>query len=219
MASRTGTDVPFSTSDDLTGRKLDDNMLGLVEALIIIPKVDKPYLPTRHPEEKGLYYPTGPLFGVYFIEELKYAVTQGYTVVACTSGYLFEPMDSPFDSYVIDLYARRLKAKGAGLKVYSYILKNLLNSLYGRLAIAPESNITELLTFEQSRKYLDSGGPMESLEEIGDVFMLHYIRNVYENSGPWQPPVNTSPQMSAAIMAYGRMSQHRCHHRRHGRCL
>ena len=50
--------------DDLTGIKLDDNMLGLVEALIISPKVDKPYLPTRHPEEKGLYYPTGPLFGV-----------------------------------------------------------------------------------------------------------------------------------------------------------
>ena len=49
---------------------------------------------------------------------------------------------------------------------------------------------------------------MESLEELGDVFLLHYIQNVYENSGPWQPPVNTSPQMSAAITAYGRIYMH-----------
>lgn len=50
---------------------------------------------------------------------------------------------------------------------------------------------------------------MDNLEELGDVFLLHYIQNVYDHSGPWKPRVNTSPQMSAAITAYGRIYMHK----------
>lgn len=193
---------------DLSDKKLAD-LFGFVEALVISPKADRPFLPTRHPEEKGLYFPTGTMFGVYFTEELKYAESIGYTVLIICGGYLFDKMDSPFDKYVTDLYARRLKAKAAGDIVGSYVIKNLLNGLYGRLAISPESNITAMLDYEQTMRYLDSGGTMDNLEELGDIFLLNYIQNAYDHSGPWKPNVNTSPQMSAAITAYGRIYMHK----------
>jgi hypothetical protein len=189
---------------DLSDRKLSD-LFGFVEALVLSPQTDRPFLPARLPDENGLYYPTGYMFGVYYTEELKYAETLGYKVITCCCGYLFEPMDSPFEKYVTDLYSRRLKAKAAGNITASYVFKSLLNSLYGRLAISPESNITAVLDYDQTKKYIDSGGPMGNIEELGDVFLLHYIQNVYDQSAPWKHHVNTSPQMSAAITSYGRI--------------
>ena len=94
---------------DLSKRKLDE-LFGFIEALVISPSTHKPFLPTRHPEEKSLYFPEGTIFGVHYTEELKYAETLGYKVIPCC-GYLFEPMDSPFDSYVTDIYARSQKPK------------------------------------------------------------------------------------------------------------
>lgn len=45
-------------------------------------------------------------------------------MITLCGGYLFEKMDSPFEKYVTDLYARRLKAKAAGNIVGSYVFKN-----------------------------------------------------------------------------------------------
>jgi hypothetical protein len=109
---------------DLSDRKLED-LFGFVEALVWSDdKEARPYLPTKRPKEGTLLFPVGSQFGVYFTEELKYAVKLGYTVTVC-SGYLFEPIDSPFDSYVTDLYARRMKAK---------LLKNSVAALLFRLS-------------------------------------------------------------------------------------
>ena len=105
--------------------KLSD-MFGFVQALIVVPKnTHKPFLPKRDPEVNSLKFPDGIICGVYFTEEFKYAETLGYVVsVAC--GYLFEPMGTPFKSYVDDLYNRRLKAKKDGDKVAAFQYKILL---------------------------------------------------------------------------------------------
>jgi hypothetical protein len=55
-----------------------------------------------------------------FSEELKYAQSLGYTILP-VSGYLFEKMDSPFHSYVNNLYECRLGAKKAGNKSMAFV--------------------------------------------------------------------------------------------------
>lgn len=52
---------------DLSSRKLDDDLFGFVEALVVSPPADRPFLPTRHPEEKGLYFPTGAILYLAYI--------------------------------------------------------------------------------------------------------------------------------------------------------
>ncbi|GKD90392.1 DNA polymerase-like protein [Tanacetum coccineum] len=53
-----------------------------------------------------LIFPTGEFIGVYYSEELKYAVGLGYKVVPI-SGYLFERKESPFKDLVSWLFSSR----------------------------------------------------------------------------------------------------------------
>lgn len=117
-------------------------------------------------------------------------------------------MDSPFDSYVKDLYARRMKAKLAGNTVSAYIFKLLLNSLYGRLAISPDSDITIILNDEDSHSFMKHTKHKDVIQLGKDINIINYTRNIFDNRGPWQPPMNTCPQMSAAITAYARMKMY-----------
>nr|GFD50097.1 DNA polymerase-like [Tanacetum cinerariifolium] len=66
-----------------------DSMLGFIEAYAVCLKtINKPILP-YHSKTGTLIFPTGEFIGVYYSEELKYAVGLGYKVVPI-SGYLFE---------------------------------------------------------------------------------------------------------------------------------
>ncbi|GJZ55890.1 phospholipase-like protein [Tanacetum coccineum] len=67
----------------------DMPILDFIEAYVVCPKtINKPFLPYRS-KTGTLIIPTGEFIGVYYSEELKYAVGLGYKVVPI-SGYLFE---------------------------------------------------------------------------------------------------------------------------------
>lgn len=51
--------------------------------------------------------------------------------------------NSPFDSFVTFHYEKRQEAKKSGNDAMAYIYKILMNSLYDRWGINPESTITE----------------------------------------------------------------------------
>lgn len=192
---------------DLRKHKLAD-IFGFVEAFVIVGnQSNRPFLPTKHPVEKTLVFPDGTIFGTYFTEELKYAEKLGYKVII-TCGYLFEPIDSPFDLYVNDLYTRRKEAKIALDTVSGYLYKLLLNSLYGRLAISPESHLTIVLNDDEMESFVRRT-PIKGVMVIGkDINVISYMQNIYDNRGPWQPPMNSCPQMSAAITGYGRIDMY-----------
>ncbi|KAK4376925.1 hypothetical protein RND71_003221 [Anisodus tanguticus] len=87
------------------------------------------------------------------IEELKFAVKLGYTVLPM-KGYLFEKGEgSPFKDFVSSLSDNRIWAKQKGNAVMSYIQLLIMNSLYGRLGISPESTVNDVVD-DARRKYL-----------------------------------------------------------------
>lgn len=59
-----------------------ESLFGFFEALVQCPDtMERPFLPYRS-KEGSLLFPTGAFRGVYFSEELKYAITLGYQITA-----------------------------------------------------------------------------------------------------------------------------------------
>lgn len=171
MANRDMPGGPPVWHSDLTNTKLTD-MFGFIKALVITPdNMDRPFLPYRG-DDDTLLFPTGKFIGVFFSEELIYAQSIGYRVLPL-SGYLFKRMESPFKKYVNALYNNRLEAKASGNKALSYILKILLNSLFGRFGISPESTITKLVKFEEANEaVMRNPGFIDYSHLGGDIYIL-----------------------------------------------
>ncbi|KAK9741127.1 hypothetical protein RND81_03G083600 [Saponaria officinalis] len=191
---------------DLENRNLDE-MFGFIEAYIECPKsIKKPFLPYRERKNGTLIFPTGTFIGVYYSEELKFARSIGYTRIPL-NGYLFEKMESPFIGYVNDLFESRSKAKKEGNNAISFVYKLLMNSLYGRFGINPESTITEIC--DQSRRNILFRMD-DFINEIyikEDLYMVTYLSNVVGGGGytSYNPPKMAAVQISAAITASARI--------------
>ncbi|XP_048489772.2 DNA polymerase-like [Beta vulgaris subsp. vulgaris] len=182
-----------------------DSMFGFIEAYVECPKsIKKPFLPYRNKKDGTLIFPTGTFVGVYYSEELKYARDIGYTIIPI-SGYLFDKMESPFKGYVNSLFESRSNAKKMGNDALSYVYKLLMNSLYGRFGINPQSTRTEMC--DKSRR--DS--LFRRTEFIGEVFiredlyMVSYLTNPGKGPSYWEPPKNSAVQLAAAITASARI--------------
>ncbi|XP_071691998.1 DNA polymerase-like [Rutidosis leptorrhynchoides] len=180
-----------------------DNKLGFIEAYVECPKTLKnPFLPYR--DKNGLLlFPTGKFVGVYFSEELKFAREIGYTVIPL-SGYLFEKKESPFSNFVSNLFESRLEAKKSGNDALSYVYKILMNSLYGRFGINPQSTKTEVCDTVRSRKLLRRS-ELISADVLNDNCNVVSYHHNYKSNDYWDPPKNTAVQLSAAITAYARI--------------
>lgn len=198
---------------NLTNIELD-KMCGFIEAYVECPEtMNKPFLPYR--DMNGiLLFPTGKFVGVYYSEELKYARSIGYTVVPI-SGYLFERMESPFKDFVSDLFSSRLEARNEGNEALSFVYKILMNSLYGRFGINPNSTSCEIHTEEEKMKMIKhptfkDADPLSMDKELsykdydkGNVWLMTF--NTELDANHWNPPKNAAVQIAAAITACARI--------------
>jgi hypothetical protein len=157
-----------------------------------------------------LIFGTGKFRGVYFSEEFKYARSIGYNVIPLR-GYLFYKGEGLFDNFVNELFNKRMIAKTEGNKGLSDLYKILMNSLYGRFGIKPDSTVTTILdedqlklfTEEQKREY-------EQYTALGnDYFILEYQSNTFESGSHWNPPRKAAVQLSAAVTASALIYMHR----------
>lgn len=132
------------------GRKNDIGWLFFVynlEAYVVCPShITRPFLPYK--DQNSLLFPTGRFIGIYYSEELKYARELGYQITPIR-GYMFEMRRSPFESFISYLYESRQEARRAGDDAIAYVYKILMNSLYGRFGINPESTVTEVCREDQ----------------------------------------------------------------------
>lgn len=181
-----------------------DSMFGFIEAYVVCPKtIKKPFLPYRD-KNNTLLFPTGEFVGVYYTEELKYARGLGYTVLPI-SGYLFKRMESPFRSFVSSLFASRIDARKSGNEALAYVYKILMNSLYGRFGINPNSTTTEVC---DEYRYKDLIRNSELI--FGDMlcenkYIVAYHSNTEKGPDYWNPPKNSAVQLAAAITASARI--------------
>lgn len=112
---------------------------GFAYAYIRIPKDTRvPLVPIKS-EDGGLFYPTGHMSGIFFSEELKIFIKQGYKVVT-VYGYEFSRAEM-FRKYVMDIY--NLKSKSSGSM--RIIHKLLLNGLYGYFGRDPNTFTVKFL--------------------------------------------------------------------------
>ena len=181
-----------------------DSMLGFIEAYVVCPKtIKKPFLPYRS-KTGTLIFPTGEFIGVYYSEELKYAVGLGYKVVPI-SGYLFERKESPFKDFVSSLFSSRLEARKEGNDALSYVYKILMNSLYGRFGINPKSTITEVCNFKRYTDVVSFEGFIHGDMLSENNFIVSYHTNTGNDGTHWNPPKNSAVQLAAAITASARI--------------
>ena len=187
-----------------------NDMFGFIRAFIICPKhIKKPLLPYKK-DDGTIIFPTGRFLGVYFSEELKYAVSLGYKVYPIC-GYIFDRKESPFKRFVYDIYSKRLDAKAKGEKALDFIYKITMNSLYGRFGISPESTTTQIVSTEESRKLaLYNDGFVQSYELSSDKCLVtcKNVRSLDLLKLSSDRPTYAAVQISAAVTGYARIRMH-----------
>ncbi|KAM7460644.1 hypothetical protein LguiB_036035 [Lonicera macranthoides] len=188
---------------NLENRELSE-LYGFIEAYVECPDtISRPFLPYRS-KEGMLLYPTGKFVGIYFSEELIYARNMGYNIIPLR-GYLFEKKTSPFKEYVSDLFEKRMEAKKAGKEGMAYVIKMLMNSLYGRFGINPDLNISEICN-KLRKDYLVDNARILNVTRLNDENShVSYIYSEDSKTQKWSPPRIAAVQLSAAVTAYARI--------------
>jgi hypothetical protein len=106
------------------------------------------YLPYRH---KGkLLFPVGTFTGWYNFNELRFAISQGVVKIKKVYEIVYsEPMDTPFDNFVTDIYKKRKETTSELQKLF---LKLLMNSLYGKFGQKIKSEIIYIKDIDKQFK-------------------------------------------------------------------
>ncbi|KAL4341478.1 hypothetical protein GQ457_08G030630 [Hibiscus cannabinus] len=191
---------------NLQGRDIN-NLFGFIEAYVECPTtINKPFLPYRDKKNNTLIFPTGKFVGVYYSEELKFAIKEGYSIMPL-SGYLFENThSSPFGSFVSTIYEKRQEAKKNNNDAQSYVYKILMNSLYGRFGINPKCSITEICDEERFHKILEMTGLIKGEKISENNYIAVYWQNTDETpDSDWSPPRISAVQLAAAVTACARI--------------
>lgn len=196
---------------ELASKKIVLNdLFGFVKAFIICPKdIKRPFLPYRK-EDGTIIFPTGKFLGVYFSEELKYAASLGYKVYPINAR-IFDRMESPFKRFVYDIYSKRLEAKAKGQKALDFILKMILNSLYGRFGINPESTTSIILSTKESIDFSLKNEGFIQKYPLGEDYWLVSFKNLRCKDllgDSSNRPAYAAVQISAAVTAYARIRMH-----------
>ena len=146
-----------------------DNFFGFLDISVEL-QTDTylPVLPTRSIAKHldlGIIYPTGQIRGIYFSEEIKYAIKQGYKLQKIYSGYEFIEKSCLFDEYVDELYKKRQATSNPILKAF---YKKAINSLYGRFAteFIKEINIGNTVYYEYKRDNVAISSAISSYARI-----------------------------------------------------
>jgi hypothetical protein len=209
-----------------------NNFFGFIYVKVKCPKdLYIPFLTVMH-DDLGLISPTGMWEGVYFSEEIKYALTLGYTF-EYFEYYAFDKAII-FEEYVSDMYKKRLEFKEK--PALSTIYKLLLNSLYGRFGMTSSAfknifikddaigrkKLSDIaLTYDYSIvsnfdnnlkliRYNDIACPrrwyhLKDLNKINDTFYEKTMHECYHRSRR----INIAVHIASAITAYARIHMHK----------
>lgn len=157
--------------------KVDLNkFFGFIYADISVPIGTKVPLVPVTSEDGSLFYPTGDISGLFFSEELKIFIKQGYKVTT-TTGYEFSKADL-FTKYVKEIYefkleaGKSLKANKTDAKGSIYLIyKLLLNGLYGYFGRDPNTLTVIFLNHDQLIDLGKSHNLIDSSRILDDIYL------------------------------------------------
>jgi hypothetical protein len=219
-------DMPF----DYLGFKYKpdlDKFFGFAYAYITVPKGTKVPLVPIKAENGSLFYPTGRLSGLFFSEELKIFISQGYKVFTLY-GYEFSRKEDLFTKYVEDIYNLKVKVgeslknninKSATDRSLYLIYKLLLNGLYGYFGRNPDTLTVIFINYEQTIDLRITHRVIDQITITDDLYLtvadtmpdktlcsendVSYIEAIIKT--PLQHPIKTNVAICSAITSYSRI--------------
>ena len=146
-----------------------ESFFGFLEVEVETPQ--NLYFPvlTHTIKNHGLVAPLGKWSGIYFSEEIKYALKFGYKF-KYIKGFSFSKI-SPFKEYVNDIYNKRINSNNKSLNL---VYKLLLNTLYGRLGMKSIKSKTKFVTGEQLNHIALTRDIITS-KQINNLFLVEFI--------------------------------------------
>jgi hypothetical protein len=197
---------------------------GFAYANVTVPKGTKvPLVPVKS-ENGTLFYPTGQTSGLFFSEELKIFINQGYTVVI-SRGYEFSKLDL-FTKYVKEIYELKLnesklmEANKTSTNGSIYLIyKLLLNGLYGYFGRDPNTITVIFMTIEQT-KVLEKSHRIIDQTLISDNLYLTIADTIPDKAlcsengvsynealikTPYRYPIKTNVAICSAITSISRI--------------
>ena len=138
---------------------------GISKVNVILDKEITPILPYRF--ETKLIFPTGEWTAWYSHAEIRKAITLGYKFPKVWKTYYYKKTCQPFNSYITDLYKKRLEHKAEG-SVVEMVDKLLMNSLYGKFG-QKFINRDNWLPFTHTLEELNK---LKWFERVGDFIRI-----------------------------------------------
>lgn len=162
-----------------------------------------PALPLRYNinSSKRTLFPVGIWEGWYFSEEIKDKIKQGYSF-EIIEGYLFEKQNI-FKNYIEVLY--KIKASHSSDDPKYFISKLLMNSLYGRFGLNPETRKVVIVSDDESEKYILEKENVIVTPLLSGKVMLSYNSHNTEDLNM----NDISVPIASAISAYSRVTMNK----------
>jgi hypothetical protein len=168
---------------------------GVCKADITAPCYYFPYLPFKATDKNmfnKLVFPSGNFSGYYTFFELRKALDLGYGVKNLRNGVIYTKTFTPFKEFVLDLFKKRREYQKVGDNL-EYVVKIMLNSLYGKWAQRIENDKTFIHADNISLKMLNDN---PDFERIGQFFIFSNKSVKY--------PYFSNPIFSIYTAAYAR---------------
>lgn len=176
---------------------LAKDLFGFVICKIFVPdSIFLPQVPVRY---KGtLIYPHGNIVGCYFTEEVKSFIKLGYliNIIAC---HVYSKEYDLFTDYINTIYKMKVKKDITPEK--RYMVKLLLNGLYGYFARSQENIVHKYIKSEDLTVYKNKN-ILDILDLENNILQIKYIEEKDQRT-------KANPAISSAVASYARVFMHK----------
>jgi len=199
----------LTTSDFYNERKF----IGFVEATVQAPINEYiGLLPIKH--QGKLLCPGGRFKGLFFSEELRFAIDNGYTLLEITKGFQFREGKHTFLDLITQLNEMKITAQREGKPTIRNLAKLLMNSMYGRFGMHPSLTKTQFHT-QEGIENLSQYWDLKNRIDFGEMNLvtLELAKEwILQNKGEQELIKNlmdlgnkTNVAIAAAVTAHSRM--------------
>lgn len=159
--------------------------MGIYDLVVESPNLNIPLLGVKSGGK--FIFPNGTFRGMWCTPEINKALSLGYKIIEVKKGYIFDNGGKMFHDFIDHFYTLRKKTKDPVKKI---IYKDIMNHLYGRLAINPERDEITLAPKE--------GAKLHSKIKYKD----YEIRFYSQKKKLW---TYSNPVLSAFVTSYARL--------------
>ena len=158
---------------------MEGEFFGFIEATVQAPLHSTPggYIGLLPIKLGGrLICPGGEFTGIFFSEELRFALANGYQLLNIGEAWLFQRGDNLFRTLIEQLNAMKVQAQLEGKPVLRNIAKLLMNSMYGRFGMHTPELRHAIVNPQQLDQIAVNYLIMEKIT-LGTLELITYILN------------------------------------------